>query len=194
MKHDKITRVFTRERFSTDGTPFVLYYPFTTYSFIFSHDYGKEAYFTSLCIYLEVLFTHGIGDDCPRKSVSSGSKLVVNVENRPSDLCKFAANAQYQEREHWQHRAVQEDLLKLDPTTIATEIPVFDEDWIGHIDILRWKDGKIEIADFKPNAHRETKAAGQIFRYRNLLAKALNIPATDIQACYFDDKNAYFLI
>jgi len=195
MKHDKITRIFTKERVQSDGTNFVLYYPFTTYSFIFDrHSQRPEAHFTSLCIYFELLFIHGMEEtDTYRKSVSSGSKLVVNVERRPSDLCEFAANAQYQEREHWQHRAVQEDLLKLDPKTIATEIPVYDDEWVGHIDIIRWVDGMIEIADFKPNAHKETKAAGQIFRYRNLLAKALNIPAESIRACYFDDKNAYFI-
>ncbi len=191
MKHDKIVRVFTKERMQKDGTPFILYYPFTTYSFIFEQQ--TDPLFQKLCIYFQELFLSGMPASKGQKSVSQGGKLVVNVAPRKSDLCTYAENSQYQEREHWQHRAVQEDLLKMDAATIATEIPVFDDEWVGHIDLIRWKDGRIEIGDFKPNAHRETKAASQIFRYRNLLAKALQISATEIAACYFDDKNCYYI-
>jgi len=131
-----------------------------------------------------------IGD---RKSVSSGPKLAVPVIEEKHELCDFAMVSEYQGKGVDQHLTLQRWLLDNDPLTLAIEVPVWDDEWLGHIDILRYDDetGKISIYDFKPNAAAERNAASQLFRYRELLAAHLGIPAVEIEAAYFDENNFY---
>src|SRR5438445_7277649 len=84
------------------------------------------------------------------------------------------------------HENVQMHLIASDPETIAAEIPV----WIGpdevgsygkyvqptgvlsgHIDLIRFSEGFVEIWDYKPGAFQETFAAGQVLFYALMLSK-----------------------
>lgn len=86
---------------------------------------------------------------------------------------------------------MQNHFLDNDPETIATEVPVYDDKYLGHIDILRLGGGLIQVCDFKPKSHRETKAASQVARYMALLAKNTGLPLFLFRGCYFDEKHFY---
>ena len=105
------------------------------------------------------------------------------------------------------HEKVQTYLLEKDPATIATEIPVWataDElesianilptsqcTLTGHIDVIRFTDGMVEIWDFKPAAFQEKHAASQVFLYALMISKRTGIPLSKIKCGYFDPSDAF---
>lgn len=97
-----------------------------------------------------------------------------------------------------QHQIVQDWLLRYDPFTIATEVYVEDEDGNGLIDVLRLIPREerltLQVVDYKPNAHRETKAGSQVFRYMKMVHSCTGIPFRDMEGVYFDNKTAYQII
>jgi len=184
-----LTRKFLVER----SNGFTMSYPFTTYSCIWK--LPSDPLLAKLYTYFQRLFLEGINGNIieGKKSVSGGRKLILEIENRKSELCDLASEADFERSERYQHRIVEEYMLRHDPHTIATEIPVYDDEWVGHIDQIRIIKDRLQVCDFKPNAHKETKAASQVFRYRALLSARTGIPVEKIDACYFDDKSCYFL-
>ena len=65
----------------------------------------------------------------------------------------------------------------------------------GHIDVLRvLPDDIIEVADFKPKAEKERKAASQVWRYMSLLSMRTGISTKDMRGVYFDANYSYKLI
>ena len=177
---DKIIREFKVDRGGRD-----IIYPFTTYSCVF-------AISTRLSGYLSDRFTNGVVAK-ERMSISEMPQLLIKCEKveYPS-LVEMAKNASYRGAMSRQHSKVQNYFLDKDPHTIAIEIPVYNDEMLGHIDIIRLlPSGIIEVLDFKPNAHKETKAASQLFRYASRLSVSLGLPLTQFRAYYFDDKNIY---
>jgi hypothetical protein len=188
MKQERISRLFETQR-----GDFTMYYPFATFSYIFTKQ--ENPLLQKLCNYFQQLIIEGKPDSEGRKSVSAG-KMLANItlkQDNSHPLIDFAKDSDYRNRERFQHKAVQSHLMKFDDKMIAQEIPVWDDDWIGHIDGLRFMGDHIELFDFKPNAHKEKKASSQVYRYRNLLSKRTGIPEASIKTCYFDDTNLYFL-
>ncbi len=185
---EQISRRFEVDR----GNDFIMHYYFTTFSFIWEP--SENPVLQNLFTYLQSLMIDGVPISAGQKSVSGGPKLLLDTKQDNShDLVKLAADSDYDRAQKYQHTVVQRHLLANDGKTIATEIPVWDDEWRGHIDGIRWHGDHLEIFDFKPNAHKETKAASQIHRYRNLLSKRCNIPLDLVKCCYFDDRNCYFL-
>lgn len=199
MKNDEvISRVFTKTRKYKDkegnDQEFTMVFPFKTYSCIWE---GVEnPLLQKLYNYFQKLIIDGVPEHPGRKSISAGNKLMVEVEKRDSDLCGFAMDADFKRQEKFQHRLVELEFMRNDPNTIATEIPVYNDEWSGHIDLLRVIDGgkRLQLPDFKPNAHKETKAASQVYRYKKVLCEVLKISEDLVDACYFDENNSYFLI
>ncbi len=193
--NDIITRRFVVQRGNRD-----IVYPFTTFSEIFVKK-ERPPIVDMLINYLREVFLNGVPkqtDDT--KSISQMNELVLKGDWREyrdhEDICDLAKEADYQGRGHGMHATVQEYFLKNDKFTVATEIPVWDEEenTSGHIDLVRVLDAdKIQVLDFKPKAYREKKALSQVFRYRKTLAKRTGIPLKNIEAAYFDDENACFL-
>lgn len=193
MTHDLISRVFTttreyRQKNTGIMVPFVQKYHYTTRSPILA---GGNPVFD----FLKSLILEGRPDIGERKSVSSGPKLAVPVKQGKHQITEYAGLAAYQGHGPDQHLVLQRYLLDNDPLTIAVEVPVWDNEWLGHIDILRWDEGnkKLSLFDFKPKAAAETKAASQVFRYRELLANHLSMPSLEIEAGYFDELNIYLI-
>jgi len=212
-----ICRVFTKQRGEYEQK-----YQFTTYSDIFSLD-KFEGDMNFLMHYLRDVFIDGIKQQHPpkissevaldfnRKSVSQGPRLQVAVEEIKHPLVALAEEANYRGNGNQQHPIVQRHAFANDPDMLAYEIPVYDDEWEGHIDILRVvKQGinldecgkaegkskiehpfRFEIVDFKPEAHKETKAASQVWRYCNLFAQCTKIPLELIDGIYYDDRHAY---
>lgn len=182
---DLITRKFTVDRGGK-----MMEYPFTTYPVIFKkRDNHVE---NALCLYLADVFQHGVPPDLAQ-SVSAMPPIVCKTKKVVTDLIDYARRADYQGRGNQQHECVQKFLLANDPHTLAIEVPVWDDASLGHIDVLRIFEDKIVVADFKPNAHLETKAASQVLRYIVMLSKLLELPLRFFDGVYFDDKNAYLL-
>lgn len=168
-------------------------YPFTTYPIIFLRNFYEEnSPLGKLTNHLRETFMNGVPSE-DKKSVTELSPVVVAVKKRESELVEFAKKADYRNRQNQQHACVQNHLLDFDSKTIAIEIPVWDELTMGHIDIIRVVGDKIQVVDFKPNAHKETKAGSQVLRYILLLMKHLDLPMRIFEGVYFDDCNAYFL-
>jgi len=145
-----------------------------------------------LCTFLSDVYKNGI-PETQTKSISELPLLICKSEKRPDQITSIAAEANARGNGRQQHDVLQSYFLDNDRFTIATETPVWRDGVLGHIDLIRIADDVVEVWDYKPDAHRETKAASQILRYRNFLAKCTGIPLSNIQAGYFDEKNAYFL-
>lgn len=178
-------------------------YPFTTYPLIFEHEKMDNPLQSALCKYLSTVFVYGT----PKKeycSVSQGPLLDIKAErNGSNEVSKMCSETGYQGNGTKQHEIVQDYFMKNDPHTIAIEVPVYDDEFHGHIDIVRIYGNTIQVLDFKPNAGKEKKAASQVFRYRLLLSKhifnilhSLGKPLDQtykIEAGYFDE-HAYYMI
>ena len=167
-------------------------YPFTTYSCIFDADKLPDSMPKTLQNYLKQVFMCGVPPNLT-KSVSSLPHLVVETKEIESSLVSMALEANYRGLRHKQHECVQNYLLAHDPDTIAIEVPVWDEDTLGHIDIIRLGP-KIGVWDFKPEARKEKKAGGQVLRYIAFLSKLLKLPLREFEGGYYDDKNCYSII
>ena len=166
-------------------------YPFTTYSIIFQSALITDPIQRAVCYFLNEMFTHDLPDK--RSSVSQQKELITQTsQSNKHEIIEMCRLAEYQGAGRKQHDVVQQYFLENDPCTIAIECPIFDNELLGHMDILRVLSDRVQILDFKPNAHKETKAASQILRYRRLLRQKL--PGVKIEAAYFDENNIYFLI
>lgn len=197
---DLIKREFKVCRGKSEKFPdgFVQVYPFTTYSVIFD-PHASDPIIDMLFTYFEQVFIEGVPEGNEKKSVSGARLLMVDSVRSTHEIVQMAYDADYINRESYQHEHMERHLLRNDPFTVAVEIPVWDDEYRGHIDILRLcfdaqiSEHYVELWDFKPNAAQEKKAASQVARYRQLLSVRTGIPLRKIRAGYFDNKNAYFL-
>jgi transposase-like protein len=95
------------------------------------------------------------------------------------------------------HKYVEEFMLVNDTATIACEIPVWywekgiDEGVTGHIDLLQVRNDMVYILDYKPDAAKDRKAAGQLYHYAAALSFRTDIPFEKIRCAWFD-KDDYF--
>lgn len=185
---DKIVREFKVMREDRE-----MIYPFTTFSCILDEITYQNELKNKLFAYLRTVFLKGMPPVEDRISVTERPPIVVKVENRKCDLVDFAKKADYRDRWKFQHPVLQKYMLDNDPYTIATEVPIYDEKFSGHIDLIRLFPSKIQVPDFKPEAHKERKAGSQIYTYILMLGRALKLPLSCFEGVYFDDKNSYFL-
>ncbi len=76
--------------------------------------------------------------------------------------------------------AILQDFLIHDPNTLAIEVPVWSERYgiTGHIDLIRYVDGAIQISDYKPGSLESTKrrfldSLPQVSAYGEMIAHHL---------------------
>ncbi len=159
--------------------------------------------------YLKMLFS-----DCPNHFFKSGPRIssitwpILPTSKEDSDdmLPHFAKNSLISPRYKNAHDNVEVHLLEKDLFTIAVEIPVWlepqelmehaflfsrTECLTGHIDVLRFKNNKIEIWDYKPKVRVNDHAGLQVLLYAIALSKRTGIPLTQFKCGYFDNKVAY---
>jgi len=187
-----ITRTIIRER---DGRE--VPYKFQTYDFIFHPRAASKPTFERMRSFLLEAFMYGP----PRNPKSPSDERGLVLEVKPSigsveDLCVKASAANYHGRGAGQHQCVQDYFMMNDQYTVATEVPVWDADYTGSIDILRYfpEVDTIQILDFKPNAKKEKHVSGQLFKYAELFHDNAGIPFWNIELLYFDDTDAYQII
>lgn len=185
---DRITRIFKVKRGKTE-----LEYVFETYSIIFqSKEFTEKSNYWKLQQYLKDVFMEGYPLRDGKESVSQMKELVLETTCIENSITKLLSSSGYYGAGNGQHAIAQKYLLNNDNATFAVEVPVWDEDVHGFIDVIRClPDDKINIFDFKPNAIKETKAASQVRRYAQMLSKKTQIPMSDI-VCSYGDGSHYF--
>jgi len=201
MKYDQISRVFTTSRSYTtkegENKVFVQEYDCTTRSYIYGDTKDAPLPLAKLFNFLHSLMVDGRPEIEERKSVSSGPLMRgVHTKKVSHPILESIRLCEYEGKGPDQHRTVQTHLMRFEPAVIASEVPVWNNDWMGHIDELWWDKAASElwVLDFKPDADKEKKAASQIFRYVQLLAGHLEIDPKLIKSGYFDKKSFYQVI
>lgn len=176
----KITTTFTKTR----SSGLVLEYEFKTYhKYMFRKD-------CPLAKHMQYVFEHGFPDK--PNSCSTCSEVFCEVKKISHISVLHALKAEYRGHGKNQHPIIQDYFMENDPNFICMELPVWNEDRSGMIDILRFNDkGQIEILDAKPHAHKETKAASQLIYYLTMLMWHTGWPKEKFRMIYFDDTNAY---
>lgn len=200
MNKDLITRTFTTTRThkKKDGTEsdFVQKYRFSTFSYVINNHDDIHPNLKKLFDYLTTLIIEGRPEIGLKQSVSQAQIIPLlarskgkTAETKLADLSLYSGQGQDQ------HQVLEDYFLQADKKTVATEIPVWNDQYLGHIDIIQWDDETkmIKVLDFKPNAKSEKKAASQVFRYCHLLAARLGISIKEIEGAYFDKDN-YFVV
>jgi hypothetical protein len=95
------------------------------------------------------------------------------------------------------HEAVESFFIANDSSTIAVEIPVYilpndapdlrlTEPLTGHIDILQFRNKKIQVLDYKPDQNPKL-ASMQLYLYKRALAIRARIPQDRIQTAAFNE-------
>jgi hypothetical protein len=126
---------------------------------------------------------------------------------RTHELTNYAGESLNEKKYKSAHENVQTYLLEKDSSTIATEVPVWATSeeleilaivfsptsctLTGHIDVIRFNEGFVEIWDYKPAAFQEKYAASQVFFYALMLSKRTGIPLSKIKCGYFDPSDAF---
>ena len=155
-------------------------------------------------------------DDCPNgefmkppRCSAVCAKFGLNVrmhEDDPTGIREAIRNMPAERVLKSQHEHLQKYLLDTDAASVACEAPVWlfgsefgvplpvlpDDVLTGHIDLIRYNDGKIWVWDFKPNAAREKHAGQQVYLYSLMLAKRAGVPIEDIRCGYFDRSDAFW--
>lgn len=179
---DVIQRILTTPRGDTITT-----YPFTTFSSIFSEDMKMSP----LAKYLSKMF---IGERVSLENSCSSWKnpdmprfKVVDAHDDNPEIKDMALDAPWRGMGREQHPIMQEYMFNNDEHTIAYEVPVFSNNLnlSGHIDLIRLKDNKIQIVDFKPDKQRKPeKFAAQLYNYYALLKSSIE---HEMKQTYRDD-------
>jgi hypothetical protein len=111
------------------------------------------------------------------------------------------------EKNYMMDHSILQDFLLKDPLSIAIEIPVWSDKYqiTGHIDLLRFVRGKIQVCDYKPGtqtttANRFLESLPQVAAYGELMAHhlantlrpALNAPLLPkVECCIFDAHSCW---
>jgi transposase-like protein len=119
----------------------------------------------------------------------------LRSKNLSCEMADFAVKAS---RNNYQrHDLVEEFMLVNDIATVAVEVPVWyweksvDSGITGHIDMLQVRNDHVYILDYKPNAARDKKAAGQLYHYAVALSFRARVRFNQIRCAWFD-KDDYF--
>lgn len=129
-------------------------------------------------------------------------KLDVNIrreikQNLACKLADLALKTCTSNKER--HSAVENFMLINDSCTIACEVPVWfweknlDAGISGHIDLLQFRDKKIFILDFKPQARKEkeSRVVSQLYLYASGLSFRARVPLKEFRCAWFDEKDYY---
>jgi hypothetical protein len=128
-------------------------------------------------------------------SPSQMPELMLGVRKvYKSPLCDHAHRSGARGLGKNQHATIQRHLLEKHADCIAVECPVSDGKSEGCVDVLLMRttpDFKLTIADYKPDAAKETKAATQLFHYLKGMIAETGLDAKDIDLVYFDEQNCF---
>lgn len=185
-----VRRYIKRQR----SSGFIQTFEYSTYDIIFSEEMRKkDPNFAKLLDFLRLAFETGLPD---RPQSPSGMPELLGIEVKQHfqhPLSLMVAGSNYQGAGRNQHTVVQEYFIKNHPDFLAMEVPVWDSEASGCIDILllKLKPFFIDVFDFKPGARKETKASSQVYRYLKMLIDATGIPAQYFRGFYGDELDTF---
>jgi transposase-like protein len=93
------------------------------------------------------------------------------------------------------HQVIENFFLTNDSVTIATEIPVyilkneadFENDLVGHIDLIQVRNNKIHVLDYKPEVENTKTTIAQLALYSRALSMRTKIPESYFMCAYFNE-------
>ena len=140
-----------------------------------------------------------------RKLVRAG-KITKSLDNPLIDLVREFHKLR-NDNSFTSDHSILTEFIENDRNTIAIEVPVWSERYriTGHIDLIRYSDGVIQVCDYKPGTlesttKRFTHSLPQVAAYGELLAihlsntlrSALEAPSLPkIQCCIFDTHSCW---
>lgn len=185
--------IITREIIRQKGDK-QLIYKFSTFDCIFRTALLEQTNETGKIFrHLHKMFTTYMPDAPKSPSQAKGLHCEIK-ELQNHELSQLAHASAYYGLGNKQHETVQRYFLENDAATLAAEMPVYDHEEAGCVDIVRQVGGRIELLDFKPDAHKEKNVSGQLYRYARLLSKQADIPMSQIDLFYFDGEKTYQVI
>jgi hypothetical protein len=172
-----------------------MYYPFIVKAKFLKAELSK-VFLVRLKAHLVEVLWHGHPDFIDKISASQASPLILPKPRFVKDdpVSEFAKMSGYNGAQNSQHLTVQRYMLDHDPHTIAIEIPFWSETHSCHVDIIRVFPEKIQFWDFKPKAHKETKATTQLWHQKEMVKSQLKLFGQSVEFAYFDENGAYYLI
>lgn len=172
-----------------------MYYPFIVKAKFLKADLSKIPLIRLKAHIVETLW-NGHPDFIDKISASQATPLILPTPRFVPDdpVCEFAKMSGYQGAQGGQHLSVQRYMLEYDPHTIAIEAPFWSKTHSCHVDIVRVFPEKIQMWDFKPKAHKETKANTQLWHQREIIKEQLKLFGQSIEFAYFDENGAHYLI
>lgn len=180
----------------------------------FKSDFFVKRKEPKLYNYLQKCKSGQINSELFTKSDARASRTKLNilkeikVKTLKNNACKFAnISVEMVTDNYKRHWVIEKLMIENDTSTIAIEVPVYLQisnstiPWIrniksendhitGHIDLLQYRNGKLYILDYKPNAEKE-KPLGQLFVYACSLSKRTGIHFAKMKLAWFDENN-YF--
>jgi transposase-like protein len=93
------------------------------------------------------------------------------------------------EKNEDRHSILQDLMLANDKATIATELPIYNKKYIGHIDILQYKHPYYIILEYKPIINKQCFNQARLYKY--LLKNNLKTNYNFIRAFVFNENECY---
>ena len=188
-KYEIIGRDFIKVRHDKE-----MIYEFRTRSFIFT--YNEDEVLQKLYNHLVYCLIQG-RTDMPKGCSNCDELAGLNYKQAESEVINICRESGFLGKGNKMHPITQNHFMNTDDKSVAIEIPVWNEEAqrTGFIDLIRYVDGILWILDFKPNAHKERwqKVMSQLFWYKYMLCKQLDIPHDKVRCAYFDNLNFYEL-
>ena len=118
------------------------------------------------------------------------SNLATNLTNLGLALAKTKKG---------RHQVIENFFLINDSVTIATETPVyilknegrFENDLVGHVDLIQVRNNKIHVLDYKPEIENQNNVLAQLSLYTRALSIRTKIPISFFICAYFNEKGYY---
>ena len=124
---------------------------------------------------------------------TNAASIAKKSRNLSCEMADFAVKAA---RNNFQrHDLVEDFMLVNDTATVAVEVPVWywekgvDSGVTGHIDVLQVRNDAVYILDYKPDAAKDKKAAGQLYHYAVALSFRAGVAFDRIRCAWFDKKD-----
>lgn len=184
-------------------------FKFTTLSICFTKTPSTEnvTNFDKLLKWIRTAFIAGLPEDVDTyESCSSATipqpTMIEEIPRAENEFLEIMNGCDYRGSSQFQHEKVGKHFLTNDKRCVALEMPLWisadksanNQPWAGSVDIVRiMADQKVQICDFKPDAHKvdKLKVGAQLCRYGAMLSILTSIPLQDITLIYFDEKKAY---
>ncbi|MFW9800677.1 MAG: PD-(D/E)XK nuclease family protein [Candidatus Thorarchaeota archaeon] len=141
-----------------------------------------------------------------RKRLIRAGSVVQSIENDLVQRIREYHRAR-NELSYSADHGILKEFLHRDPDTIAIEVPVWSDRYrlSGHVDLIRYVDGRIQVCDYKPGPldstpNRFLESLPQVSAYGEMMAhhlagtlrSALNAPLLpNIQCCVFDSHSCW---